>query len=112
MTAAQNRSESAGVVLARVVARLTSVLPGVSAEEARSLLENAGAQERHGLRNLDRFLATEPGALTVGVSDCPAVFIRLAHVLLDAGHEVILPVCARLRQACVLSPVIAQRAPV
>jgi len=94
VTAAQNRSESAGVVLARVVARLTSVLPGVSAEEARSLLENAGAQERHGLRNLDRFLATEPGALTVGVSDCPAVFIRLAHVLLDAGHEVILPVCA------------------
>jgi len=94
VTAAQNCNESAAVVLARVVGRLTSVLPGVSAEEARSLLKNAGAQERHGLRNLDRFLAAEPGALTVGVSDCPAAFIRLAHVLLDAGHDVSPPVCA------------------
>jgi hypothetical protein len=76
------------------VGHLTAVLPGVSAEEARSLLEKAGAQERQGLRNLDGFLAAEPGALTVGVSDCPAAFIRLAHVILEAGYGVSPPVCA------------------
>lgn len=94
MTVRQDRSESAGDVLARVVDHLTAVLPGVSAEEARSLLEKAKAQERKGLRNLDQFLAAEPDALTAGVSDCPAAFIRLAHVLLDAGHDVSPPVCA------------------
>jgi hypothetical protein len=94
VTARQNRSEQAGAVVARVVDHLTAVLPGVSAEEARSLLEKAGAQERQGLRNLDGFLAAEPGALPVGVSNCPAAFIRLAHVLLDAGHDVSPPVCA------------------
>lgn len=94
MTVRQDRSESAGDVLARVVDHLTAVLPDVSAEEARSLLEKARAQERKGLRNLDQFLAAEPDALTTGVSDCPAAFVRLAYVLLGAGHDVSPPVCA------------------
>lgn len=94
MSVQQNRRESAEDVLARVVSHLATVLPGVSAEEARSLLEKAGAQERKVLRNLDGFLAAEPDALTVGVTNCPAAFIRLAHVLLDAGHDVSPPVCA------------------
>ena len=94
MSVQQNRRESAEDVLARVVNHLATMLPGVSDEEARSLLEKAGAQERQGLRNLDGFLAAEPDALTAGVSDCPAAFIRLAHVLLDARHDVSPPVCA------------------
>ena len=91
MSAGRNRGESAGDVLTRVVDHLTAVLPEVSAE-ARSLLEKAGAQARQGLRNLDKFLAAVPDALTTSVSDCPAAFIRLSHLLLDAGHDVNPPV--------------------
>jgi hypothetical protein len=94
VNARHNRREPAGDVLARVADCLASVLPGVSTEEAYSLLGKAGAQTRQGLRILDEFLAATPDALTVGVSDCPAAFIRLSHVLLDAGHDVSPPVCA------------------
>lgn len=94
MSAGRNRSEPTGDILTRVMDHLTVVLPGMSADEAHSLLEKAGAQSRRGLRNLDVFLAAVPEALTTGVSDCPAAFIRLSHVLLDAGHHVSPPVCA------------------
>lgn len=59
----------------------------MSADEARSLLEKAGAQARKGLRNLDELLAAMPDALTTSVSDCPAAFIRVSRLLLDAGHD-------------------------
>jgi hypothetical protein len=90
----RRRSEPPGVALARVVGYLAEALPRMSAEQAHSALVEAGVHTRKGLRQLDEFFAAKPDALTAGHSDCPLAFVRLARVLLNAGHAVSLPVCA------------------
>jgi len=88
------RDEPPGVVLTRVVGYLAATLPGMSAEEAHSVLVKAGAHTRKGLRQLDDYFAARPDALIAGHSGCPAAFVRLARVLIEAGHVVSPPVCA------------------
>lgn len=90
----RRRSERPGVALTRVVNYLAEAMPGMSAEQAHSALVKVGAHTRKGLHQLDEYFAVTPDALTAGSSDCPVAFVRLARVLLDAGHAVSLPVCA------------------
>jgi hypothetical protein len=93
------RAERPEIVLARLVAHLAAVVPGLSKDAARAALVKAQAETRKGLRELDAYFAVRPEALTVGVSDCPAALVRLAQVLLKAGHAVSLPVCAACGRA-------------
>jgi len=59
------------------------------------VLDKAQAAKGNSLRNLAQHLAKHPGALTSGDPRCPAVVIRVAHALHDAGYPaVVRPGCA------------------
>jgi integrase len=93
------RDERPEVILARLVAHLAAAVPGLGLDEAQAALAKAQADTRKGLRELDAFFAVRPAALTVGVSDCPVAFVRLAQVLLEDRHAVSPPVCAACGRA-------------
>jgi ribosomal protein L40E len=88
------REERPDIVLARVVAHLAATVPDLGKDEARRALIKAQAETGKALWELAAYLAARPEALTIGVSDCPVAFVRLAHVLLEDGHAVSPPVCA------------------
>lgn len=93
------RGERPEVVLARLVAHLVAAVPGLDEDGARTALAKAQADTRKGLRELDAYFAVRPDSLTVGVSDCPAAFVRVAQVLLEDGHGISPPVCAACGRA-------------
>jgi hypothetical protein len=71
---------------ARLTGVLTAALPGLDAEAVPLLLEQARADCGIPMRELGEHLATRADALTSGDPRCPAVIVRLAQALADAGH--------------------------
>ncbi|WP_405958145.1 XRE family transcriptional regulator [Streptomyces phaeochromogenes] len=80
------------------VAQVMAVMPAVGEEEATAVLEAAVPMTIKGpdqfLEELAEHMAAQPDALTSGDSRCPPVLLRLAHVLHEAGHQVVRPGCA------------------
>jgi hypothetical protein len=94
-TETRRRAEHRRATLAQVATRLAEVLPALAAADVEPLLAAARADRGIGLRELAAHLAAHPDALTSASSRCPAVVMRLAHVLHDAGHvDVVRPGCA------------------
>ncbi|MFE5657747.1 hypothetical protein ACFQ9H_16380 [Streptomyces sp. NPDC056517] len=75
----------------RITATLTAALPNIGPAEAAVVLESVGADRGIALRDLDEHLAEHPYALASGSSRCPAVFVRLARALHEAGHQGVNP---------------------
>src|SRR5215467_544296 len=94
-------------VLARVVERLATGVPGLSPDAALAAVTKAETHYRKALRELDGYLLANPDALSSGSSDCPVGFVRLAHTLADMGYAVTLPRCAE----CGRSPRVLRSSP-
>lgn len=100
-TAAQLAAKAARLEAAMnaVVGRVTATLPAASAGEATAALEVAlpitvkGQRPARFLEELTGHLDANPDALSSGSSPCPQL-LRLAHVLHEAGHQVVRPGCA------------------
>jgi hypothetical protein len=91
----------------RVVEDLCSRVTDLGVDIAHSALASASCQSGKSLNELAAFLARCPEALARPVSDCPPGFVRLAHVLSDAGYDVALAVCA----SCGRSPAYLRAGP-
>lgn len=80
---------------AQVTAILVADLPGVTVDDAETVLIEAKAAGGHPLRRLHRFLTAHADAFTVATDDPPAVFVRLAQLLHRHGYTTVpLPGCA------------------
>ncbi len=78
-----------------VVTALTATLPELREADLPALLAAAGAAKGIPLRELAEHLTSHPDALTSGDPRCPAVVVRLTHVLHAAGQTtVVRPGCA------------------
>ena len=90
MTGSRSRDERRAAERAErgagVAGALTAALPGLDAEAASAVLQQARADRGVALRELDEHLAARPDALTSGDPRCPAVIVRLAQALAAVGH--------------------------
>jgi hypothetical protein len=66
---------------------VAAVIPDLDEPDARQVIEVI-ALGRKGLSMLHHHLSTHPDALVSGDSDCPTVFLRLVHALVENGHLV------------------------
>jgi hypothetical protein len=91
----QRRPAQRRAFRAAVTTALTATLPSLHEDDVDGVLEKARAAKGIPLRELAEHLADHPDALSSGNPSCPAVVIRLAHTLHDAGHTtVVRPGCA------------------
>ena len=80
---------------ATAAASVLELAPGLSRLDIDMVLGAARAEKGIALRELAEHLADHPDALTSGDARCPAVIVRLTHVLHDAGHvTAIRPPCS------------------
>ena len=78
-----------------VALALRATVPQLDDAQIAAALEQARAASGISLRQLADHFAAHPGALSSGDPNCPAVLVRLAHVLHGAGHEqVVRPGCS------------------
>jgi hypothetical protein len=91
----RHRAEHRETLRDAVFTVLSNALPELTDADIGALLQAARASTGISLKQLADHLAAHPDALVSGDSRCPAVVIRLAHVLHDAGHAaVVRPGCA------------------
>lgn len=101
----QRRAEERWQRRDRIIRALTAVLPDLAPAALAAALEAARADRGIGLRELDEHLASRPDALTVGDPRCPAVVVRLARALREAGHDgVVVPGCSECGRTGVVLP--------
>jgi len=99
------RAEERAARRTRNQAALTATLPGVDDARAAAILESLGADRGITLRDLDEHLTAHPDALTSGDPRCPAVVVRLANALRDAGHGgIVAPGCSQCARSDVPLP--------
>lgn len=91
----QLRAERRSALRSAVAEALSAAVPVLQEGDIGIVLENARAAKGIPLRELANHLSDHPDALSSGDARCPAVLVRLAHVLHDAGHTaVVRPGCA------------------
>lgn len=79
-----------------MVKHLAQAVPGLDAGSAEQALLTAGAWQRRALKELHAHLQQHASALTDGSPNPPLALVRLAHLLMSAGHEgIVLPACSR-----------------
>ncbi|MFI9559354.1 group II intron maturase-specific domain-containing protein [Nonomuraea endophytica] len=81
----QRRAEERQERRERITAAMTGCLPKLDQAAAEQTLAEAGAEQGIALRALDEHPTAQPDALTSADPECPAVLMRLAHVLRAAG---------------------------
>lgn len=83
------RSESRLDAIGQLV---LDAVPGIGADEARSLAATAAGRSL-GLAALHGHLRRHGDAFSSGDSDAPAALLRLITLLVQAGYDVVVPVC-------------------
>jgi len=80
---------------ARVAARLATCVPGLDAQATPGILAAASADRGRSLRELEDCLLEHPDALAVTPAHYPLALVRVAHALIEAGHQAVaVPACA------------------
>ncbi|MBV8347469.1 MAG: hypothetical protein JOZ49_08035 [Mycolicibacterium sp.] len=91
----RQRAEQRNAHCKVVALALRATVPQLDDAQIAAALEQARAASGISLRQLADHFAAHPGALSSGDPNCPAVLVRLAHVLHGAGHEqVVRPGCS------------------
>src|SRR6185369_10290542 len=91
-------------LLRALAGRLVAAVPRMTEIEARGHLDAVAGTVNARLAWLDDHLAAFPDALRSGSSDVPAVFIRLAYTLHQAGYAVVVPACVDCEQVAAALP--------
>jgi len=74
---------------------LIASVPELDTGAARAALATAKAEHGRAMHEIDALLKEHPGALVTTPATYPLALVRLAHALLDAGHQaVVAPACA------------------
>ncbi len=84
--------------------RLVAVVPRMTEVDARRHLDALAGTVSARLAWLDDHLTAYPDALRSGSSDAPAVFIRFAYTLHQAGYAVVVPACVDCEQVAAALP--------
>lgn len=77
----------------RLHARLLVDLPSIDPADIDAILTEAQVDRPRTIRELDRYLATNPAGLVTPDSRCPVGIVRLTQVLAGRGHAVTPPAC-------------------